>query len=210
MIKALVFDMGGVLVKLDWEGCVRKFKEEAGFDSIMLYLDRYHQKGFISEMEEGLISEEDFVDECLKYCRPGTERITVKRCFAAILDKMDPRAVELLKSCYGKIDMYVLSNNNPITYQTFRDFLEEAGVPMDTTFKKAFFSFQMHLLKPGIEIYNKVIEEIGVKPEEVLFVDDSKSNIEGAEAAGFHTLLFNPGGDLKEEVERELDILNKQ
>jgi len=210
MIKALVFDMGGVLVNLDWDGCVRKFKEEAGFDSILMYLDRYHQKGFISEMEEGLIGENEFLDECLKYCRPGTDRATVKRCFAGILDKMDPRAVELIKECYGKLDMYILSNNNPITYQTFRDFLDEAGIPMDTTFKKAFFSFQMHMLKPYIEIYNKVIEEIGVNPEEILFVDDSASNIEGARAAGIHTLLFNPGGDIREEVEHELRTLNKQ
>lgn len=202
--------MGGVLVKLDWDGCVRKFKEEAGFDSIMLYLDRYHQKGFISKMEEGLIGEDEFLEECLNHCRPGTDRATVKRCFAGILDELDPRAVELLKACYGKIDMYVLSNNNPITYQTFRDFLEEAGVPMDTTFKKAFFSFQMHMLKPGIEIYNKVVEECGVRPEEMLFVDDSESNIEGAKAAGLNTLLFSPGGDIKEEVERELEILNNR
>ena len=55
MIKAIIFDLGGVLVDLDYDACVKKFKELLGFDRITEILDKSHQKGIFGDMEEGKI-----------------------------------------------------------------------------------------------------------------------------------------------------------
>lgn len=73
MTKAVIFDMGGVLVDLDFPRSVKDFAD-LGFAGYGDMLDPYKQKGLVGEMEEGLISGEEFIDTVLKECRPGTTR----------------------------------------------------------------------------------------------------------------------------------------
>lgn len=205
MIKAVIFDMGGVLVNLDTELCIANFKRLAGFDTINDYLDRYHQKGFISMLEEGTITPEEYCERCIRLSRPGTTPEIVKECFCSLLVSLNTPVVELVKELRGKYDLYILSNNNPITRAKFADMLAAEGIAENEAFKKGFYSYEMHLLKPGREIYDRTVNEIGVKPEEVLFIDDSITNVEGAEAAGIRTVWLKPGTDIREEVMKILE-----
>lgn len=208
MIKALVFDMGGVILNLDGERCIKAFKERIGFNDIEDYLDLYHQKGYFSDLEEGRIGPEEFFAESRRHSRPGTTDEEIRFCFDELLVDISPSAVELLRSCRGKYRLFVLSNNNPISRARFSRLLEEAGIPMEETFERTFFSYEMHLLKPGQEIYQKVVDEIGVRPDEILFIDDAAANIEGAESVGIRTLLHVPDADLKAEVEECLSRIS--
>lgn len=204
MIKAVVFDMGGVLVNLDTNLCVRNFKEKAGFDAIEMYLDRFHQKGFISDLEEGNITPEEFCGRCISLSRPGTTAETVKDCFRSLLVGLNQDAVKLVKELRGRYDLFILSNNNAITRTKFSRLMEENGISGKETFKKEFYSYEMHLLKPGREIYERVISEIGVNPDEILFIDDSGSNVDGAKVCGIRTLWLAPGMNIHEETMRIL------
>lgn len=202
MIKAIVFDMGGVVVNLDMDLCIANFKEKAGFETIEEFLDPWHQKGFISDLEEGLIEPEDYDRECLLRSRPGTSARTVRECFCSLLTGLNPRAVELIRSLRGRYPLYVLSNNNPITRAWFSELMRREGIA--DAFTKEFYSYEMKMLKPSREIYDRMIREIGAKPEEILFIDDSRSNAEGSRAAGITTLWLEPGMDVVVEVERIL------
>lgn len=207
MIKAVVFDMGGVLVNLDTELCIRNFKEKAGFDSIEMYLDRFHQKGFIGDLEEGAITPEEFCDKCISLSRPGTSAEVIKDCFCSLLVGLNQDAVKLVKELRDRYDLFVLSNNNAITRAKFGRLMEENGISGQGTFKKEFYSYEMHLLKPGREIFERVISEIGVRPDEILFIDDAGPNIEGAKACSIRTLWLAPGTDIRVET---LKIINNQ
>lgn len=204
MIKAIVFDMGGVIVRLDMDRCISNFKELAGFEDIEEYLDRFHQKGFISDLEEGKIKPEDFDRECLKHSRPGTTAETVRFCFCSLLDGVEEDSVELIRSLMGRYDLYVLSNNNPISRAYFCDMLRARGMDPDEVFKDQFYSYEMRMLKPAREMFECVIGRIGAKPEEILFIDDAADNVEAAAAAGIRTLWLRPGMDIAEEVEKKL------
>ena len=187
MIKAIVFDMGGVIVRLDMDTCIANFKELAGFEDIEEYLDRFHQKGFISDLEEGKTTPEDFDRECLRHSRPGTTAETVRYCFCSLLDGVEEDSVELIRSLRGRYDLYVLSNNNPISRAYFCDMLKERGLDPEEVFKQQFYSYEMHM-----------------KPEEILFIDDAEDNVEAAAAAGITTLWLRPGMDIAKEVEKVL------
>lgn len=58
--KAIIFDMGGVLVDLDMDGCRNAFKSLLGYHKIDELLDPCHQKGIIGELEEGMLTADEF------------------------------------------------------------------------------------------------------------------------------------------------------
>lgn len=204
MIKAVVFDMGGIIVRLDMDTCIANFKQLAGFADIEDYLDRFHQKGFISDLEEGKTEPEDFYRECLKHSRPGTTMETVRYCFCSLLDGLEEDSLELIRSLRGRYPLYVLSNNNTISRAFFCEMLKKNGLDPAETFEKEFYSYELKMLKPSRQIYEKVISEVGTKPEEILFIDDAKDNIEAAGALGITTLWLRPGMKIAEEVEKFL------
>ena len=205
MIKAIVFDMGGVIVRLDMDRCIRNFKELAGFEDIEEYLDRFHQKGFISDLEEGKTQPEDFYRECLEHSRPGTSVETAQYCFCSLLDGLEEDSLNLIRSLRGRYDLYVLSNNNPISRGYFREMMKKEGLDTEEVFTKEFYSYELKMLKPSREIYECVIEGVGRKPEEILFIDDARDNIEAASALGITTLWLRPGMDIAVEVEKVLN-----
>ncbi|MCQ2172830.1 MAG: HAD family phosphatase [Bacteroidales bacterium] len=197
MIKAVVFDMGGVLLNLDFDKCIKEFQERAGFMDIAGYLDTYHQKGFIGDLEGGVISEEEFYEECLRHCAPGTSKQVAYECFISLLVGLNKPLMEMLKRLRKDYRLYLLTNNNPLSRRAFDEMvLKEEGIRSDDIFTHQFYSYEMKLQKPCREIFEKTVEGIGCRPEEILFVDDSPANCAAAEEVGIKTLLYTPGADV--------------
>lgn len=208
MIKAVIFDMGGVVLPLDIPRCMDNFRKRAGLMDIDKYLDAYHQRGFIGDLEAGKIDEDEFYAECLKHCAPGTTRETVYECFSSLLEPCREEAIMLFRELQGDYDLYVLSNNNPISKQAFYAEMRARGVEPEKVFRKQFYSFQMKLLKPSRAFYEKAIEGTGVKPEEILFIDDSPVNCEAAAALGINAVFYDVNTSLYDLVKSSLAKLN--
>ena len=64
------------------------------------------------------------------------------------------------------------------------------------------FSCEVRLVKPEPEIYRLCLEQLGARPAEAVFVDDTTHNVEGALAAGIHALLFLSAADAAPEIQR--------
>ena len=201
MTKAIVFDMGGVLLNLDIQRCIGAFKQKAGFADIEDYLDIYHQKGFIGELEEGKIGEEEFYRECLAHCAPGTSRETVHECFVGLLDGLNVPVLEVLRQLRGRFSLYLLTNNNPISHKAFDAMMLEQGLASEEVFTRQFYSYEMKMQKPSLPIFLEATRQIGCLPGEIIFVDDSPNNVRGAQAAGWKTILYIPSTDIIKEIE---------
>ena len=198
MIRAIVFDLGGVLIDLDYDSCVRSFREILGYERITELLDLYHQKGIYGDMEGGLVTADEFRAEILKESRPGCVPADVDRAMAGLLIGMDPRKVPLPEKLAEKYPVYGLSNNNEISVIRMHEIYEENGLDWQKVFRKEFLSCRMKLLKPSREIFDAAAAEIGFPPAEILFVDDSQTNVDGARAAGWQAVLYVQGTDLGE------------
>ena len=192
-------------MNLDMERCLKTFREEAGFLRIGEILDPCHQKGIISDLEEGLITEDEFIAEVLKECPKGTAADTIRRSFCSLLHSVAPDKVAFLNELKERYELYLLSNNNPITMRYTKDEFARVGLPFETTFKDVFISCDMKMLKPSAEIYREVIRRTGLPAEEILFVDDSMSNIEAARAQGIRSLYYDLKGSLRDAVSAVLD-----
>ena len=196
MPKAIVFDLGGVLIDLDFDRSIRAFEEVLGYGKIRELLDLSHQKGIYGDMEAGLITADEFRAEVLRESRPGSTPADVDRAMAGLLVGMDPKKVPLLERLSRKYPLYCLSNNNEISVRRMHEIYEENGLDWQRIFRKEFLSNRMKLMKPSRGIFDAVTAEIGLPPSEILFVDDSQKNIDGALAAGWQAVLYTQGTDL--------------
>jgi putative hydrolase of the HAD superfamily len=196
MVKAIVFDIGGVLIGLDLDRCIRAFREILGFDRITEILDPYHQKGIYGEMEGGLISADEFRRQVLAESRPGCTPADVDRCMAALITGVEDDTAATVKALAGRYPLYVLSNNNPIAMGIINGMLREKGVEPQVVFKDQFISCEMKLLKPSQAIYRAAVERIGLPAGDILFIDDAQANVTAAQEAGLQARLYVPGTPL--------------
>lgn len=204
-IKAIIFDMGGVLVDLDIEDCKRAFKEYLGYEKIDELIDPCHHKGIYGDLEEGKLSGDEFRKLVLAESRPGSVAEDVDRAMWHILTGIEPYKAQLLKRLSESYDLYLLSNNNEVCLPRSRAMFAEAGTPMETLFKKCFYSFEMKALKPSEAFYKAVVAEIGLPVEQMFFIDDSQKNVDGAIAAGLPAVYYQPGTDLEALIEKTLE-----
>ena len=194
--KAIIFDFGGVLIDLDVDACKAAFKRDLGYDKIDDILDPCHQKGIVGDMEEGLISADEFRAAILEDARPGSAPEQVDDAFMHILAGIPAYKGPLLNRLAQSYDIYILSNNNPIVAPHMSELFAGVGVDYENLFKKSFLSFEMKALKPSEAFYKRVLEQIDCPAEDLLFIDDSQKNVEGAIAAGLPSVYYDPKTDL--------------
>ena len=181
---------------LDIEDCKNVFRQELGYAGIDQIIDACHQKGIYGDLEEGTLAADDFRSIVLSESRPGVSPEEVDRAMSHILVGIAPHKVELLKRMAGKYDLCMLSNNNPICLPFSSKMFDDAGIPLNEVFRKCYMSFQMKALKPSEAFYKAVLADIGRPSEELIFIDDSQKNVDGAIAAGMPAVYYEPGTDL--------------
>jgi putative hydrolase of the HAD superfamily len=194
--KAIIFDFGGVLIDLDINDCKEAFRRDLGYEKIDDILDPCHQKGIVGDMEEGLITAEEFRAAVLKDARPGARPEEVDDAFMHILAGIPSYKGQLLNHLAKSYDIYILSNNNPIVSSHMSELFAGVGVDYENVFKKSFLSFEMKALKPSETFYKRVLEQIDCPVEDLLFIDDSQKNVDGALAAGLPSVYYDPATDL--------------
>ena len=204
-IKAIIFDMGGVIVDLDIEDCKRAFKEYLGYYRIDELIDPCHQKGIYGDLEEGKISGDEFRRIVLQDSDPGALAENVDKAMWHILTGISPYKVEMLKRLSESYDLYLLSNNNPVCLPRAKAIFEGAGIPLEKIFRRCFYSFEMKALKPSETFYKTVVREIGIPAEQMFFIDDSQKNVDGAIAAGLPAVYYEPGTDLEALINNVLE-----
>lgn len=192
MIKAIVFDIGGVLIGLDLGRCIQAFQDILGYYRITELLDPYHQKGIYGEMEAGRLTATEFRTLVLSESKPGSKPSDVDRCMGALLTGMTQDTVDTVKELATRYPLYLLSNNNPIAMPIITGMFRENGIGPEN-FKGQFISSEMRLLKPSREIYEATVKGIGLPAEEILFIDDNDVNVEAARAAGLQARLYVHG-----------------
>lgn len=196
MVKAIVFDIGGVLINLDMDGCIRAFRENLGFDRITELLDPYHQKGVYGDMEAGKVSADAFRAEVLRGSRPGSKPEDVDRSMQALLAGMSADTVATVKELAGRYPLYLLSNNNPISMGHILRMFRDYGIDPDTTFREQFISCEMKLLKPSAQIYLEAVARVGLPVKDILFIDDNDANVEAARKVGLQARVYVAGSKL--------------
>lgn len=195
-IRHIIFDLGGVLLNLDVEGCTRAF-EKAGLKGIRSVLTGTNEGGIFSEYERGEIGTPEFRDGIRQLASQSLTDDEIDRMWVNELLDIPQEKLDLLVSLRSKYDIYLLSNTNELHWQhVVESLLPQQNYRVEDLFKETFLSFRMKLAKPDPEIFREVLRRAGLKPEETLFIDDSAVNCRAAQSVGIQTEHYKPGNDL--------------
>jgi len=195
-IKNIVFDLGGVLLTLNWREAVRRFRS-LGLERIEEVLDPYHQKGIFLELEEGRLSEEAFYDAVRAEAGKYISNDDILWGWMGFVKDCPEGKLTMLKDLKARsYKLYLLSNTNPVVmkWALSPDFSKE-GKSLSDYFDRLYLSYQMKCVKPSPEIFRKMIEDSGMHPAETLFIDDGAANVEMGKRLGFKTYLAQNGED---------------
>ena len=211
MIKNLIFDLGGVLVSLDRQRCLDNFSKMLGFDDFGNYLNAYAQKGFFAEFESGDINAAQFRDIVREHCtKEDVADEMIDQALDSFLTEVSPYKVKLLLDLKEKYNLLLLSNVNPIAWKTCCElFFKAQGVDIEDVFEKLYLSYEQKTSKPGTQIYQQLIADSGIVPQETLFIDDSAANIETGRQMGLNVLLYDVDSNLEDEVYNALKHLGE-
>lgn len=198
-IKNIIFDLGNVLLNLDFNATIEGFRN-LGLDEAIMTMDQAYADPVFYELETGRTTTAIFRDrvrEILNNGRVSDEQIDAAWC-AMLLDVPSHR-VKILKELGEKYNLYLLSNTNEIHIKYFhKKFKEAHDIEFSSLFKKNYYSHVLNERKPDLTSYRKMFELAGIEPAESLFVDDLEKNIRGAQNAGLHVFWLKEGMDLSD------------
>ena len=197
-IRNIVFDLGGVLVDLDFKAAINGL-QKAGFANVKEQLQAFDREGIFQKFELGEISADEFRSAIRENSTVSLTDEEVDGLWNAMLLEVPREKLELILHLRGKYMVYLLSNTNSIHWDyVCKNAFNYRGFRVNDYFEETFLSYEMHLAKPDKAIFEKVLEEANLLPEETLFIDDSEANCKAASELGIHTHHYHIGEDLKE------------
>jgi FMN phosphatase YigB (HAD superfamily) len=193
-IKHIIFDLGGVIINLNIQLTIREFNKISAIPFDQVYTQA-RQTELFNLFDKGQISEYDFFSELRKQIGyEGAEADLLSAWNAMLLDIPEKR-LDLLVTMKQKYDTFLLSNTCEPHIRVFeRDLYLRHGVKnFEDYFDRVYYSCRMGMRKPDQEIFERVLEENGLKPEQTVFIDDSAQHVKGAGACGINAYLLAPG-----------------
>lgn len=186
-IKNIIFDLGGVLLNIDYNRTAEAFKRLGAMD-FKSQFSQYKADDLFEALEVGKISEKDFYTAMQKQCNEGTSFGDIKNAWNAILIDFRMESINFLNKLNKKYNLFLLSNTNSIHLTAFHEiFKSQTGRDnFDSYFKEAYYSHIINKRKPYPSTYTYILEHASINADDTLFIDDSKNNIEGALEAGLN------------------------
>lgn len=205
-IKNIVFDLGGVLIDLSHDQAVRRFEEIGVVDAAQL-LDPYEQKGIFLEVENGMITADEYCQKLREHTGKDLSCEEIKHAWLGFIVDVPQYKLDHLLKLREHYNVYLLSNTNPIIQEGWArtDQFSAAGRPIGDYFDKMYTSYEVGVTKPDRKIFDYMIADSGLIPSETLFVDDAKSNVEVGRSLGFQTYQPANGEDWREAVDKILN-----
>lgn len=196
-IKAVFFDLGGVIVRTEYQAPRQHLAESLGMDYEDIDKIVF---GSVSAARAsiGEIDEEEHWRNVMKTLKlPASEYPRVREEFFAG-DVIDREIVEFLRAIKPKVKTGVISN----AWSGLRNYILREK--FDDAFHHMVISAEVGVAKPDARIYHIALEQLQVKAEEAVFVDDVLENIEACEKVGMKGVHFK---DAKSAIKQVKSLL---
>lgn len=204
-IKNILFDLGGVLIDIDYQRPVNEFAK-LGFADFDTHYSQHNADELFIRLEKGEISPEQFYQILQSSASAPVSFTQLEQAWNSILLDFRPDSISMLQKLRPKYKTYLLSNTNAIHHRAFSDMFEDmvANLALDDFFDKSYYSHLIGKRKPDAEAYQFVLDDAGIRAEETLFIDDTRMNIEAAAALGFRVHELKKG----EKIEKLVKDMN--
>jgi len=186
-IKNIIFDLGGVILNIDYHLTIDGFKK-LGFENFDEIYSQANQTGVFDKIDKGTITPAEFRDEIRELSgKPFTDK-QIDDAWNAMLLDFPVHRLELLEKVHSQYRTFLLSNTNKIHIDVYNQILLNTFGVEDLShfFEKEYYSHEVHMRKPDAEIFELILKESNLKPEETLFIDDSEQHVIGARKLGIN------------------------
>jgi HAD superfamily hydrolase (TIGR01509 family) len=181
--KALLFDLGGVVIEIDFGRALRHWSSYSDLTPDQLRaafgFDTAYEKH-----ERGEIEWPQYLQHLRQTLRLTGSDEQIKEGWNAICIAEIPQTLALIGQARKRLPCYGFSNTN----RTHQAHWEAAFPRVAKAFEKIFVSWELGLRKPERPAFAKVCAEMGVQAGEVLFFDDTGENVDGARVAGLRAV----------------------
>ena len=204
-IKNIIFDYGNVIFLLDFKKLREGWKNLTINDPDAFFSHGVKEPIF-DKFDRGLVSVTEFRDFIRN--KIGNIELTdedIDAAWNSLLLGVDEGTHDMLAELNKKYRTFLLSNINPIHYDYIMNYLKnEFGFENnDHLFEKTYYSHLVGIRKPDSAIFEMVLTENGLKPEETLFIDDIAGNLEPAKALGIQTFMMTAPDTIQDFIKRE-------
>ncbi len=196
-IKNIIFDLGKVLLNLDFNASIVAF-QQLGLKNDVLDNKQVYSDPVFYELEVGKVTPAEFCNRVREVLNnPDATDLQIEDAWYSMILDIPASRVKVVLELSKNYNVYLFSNTNQIHIERLhRAFKAEHGIDFPSLFVKDFYSHEIHERKPDLSSYKKVIELSGINPKESIFIDDLEKNIIGAQQSGLKTFWLKDGMEL--------------
>jgi len=209
MINTIIFDLGGVLIDIDYSKTKDKFK--ILIDEFKTEIPSISKIGEINKKYEiGAITDEEFrrlYYDCFGF---SLSDIVFDFGWNALLRDFNETGINLIKKLKKEYRICLLSNTNNIHYKYCNKRLKDENLAdgFNELFDLIFLSYRLKMKKPDLSIYQHVIKELNVLSNEILLIDDLSVNTDAAKKTGMNIIHLTDNKTIETEVLNFLQTCN--
>ncbi len=187
-IQQIIFDFGGVILDIDPQQTLNALKA-LGVSNIEPFISKEFQEKVTDKFERGILTPEIFRQKVREKVGIKLSDEQIDDAWNALLLDIPKERIAILEEVKQHYKIFLLSNSNEIHYDIYlRDLQLRFGYrEFDQLFHKAYFSFDLHLSKPDPEVFEFILNQHQLLPNETLFIDDTLSHIKAARKLGLRT-----------------------
>lgn len=194
MVRNIIFDLGGVIVTLDFGRALERFRQ-LGVADIEERLNPYRQSGIFGDLELGKTSEEEFRFQLSRLVGRDVGWEECQHCWLGFMKDVPRRKLDHLRRLRREgYRLILLSNTNGFVAR-WTDSEFAYGTPLGDYFDALYRSFEVGMMKPDERFFRHVLAQERIQPQECIFIDDGARNCMAASELGMTTLCPKNGED---------------
>ena len=188
-IENIIFDLGGVILNIDYHITINRFKMMGIKDFDNLF-SQAQQSDLFDLFETGKITESDFIDQLQNHFHIQKDKNEIIDNWNAMLLDFPKERKQTLEVFSKRFNIVLLSNTNETHVRAFKEIIIDTFGTywFPEIFQKVYYSNEIGLRKPNAEVFDYVLSDNAFNAENTLFFDDSIQHVEGARRCGIQAV----------------------
>jgi putative hydrolase of the HAD superfamily len=192
-IRAIFFDLGGVILRTEYQTPRQYLAERLNMEYDDLVRLVFESETSREASIGTLTADKHWAALMVRLGRPASEAQKIRDEFFGG-DVLDYELIQLIRALHGKYKTGLISN----AWDDLRQYI--ARQKFDDCFDGITISAEVGVVKPEARIYQVALEQAKVQANEAVFVDDFQVNIEGCEKVGMQGILFEDPDEVKQKL----------
>jgi putative hydrolase of the HAD superfamily len=198
MIKAIIFDFGRVISAQKPSSIFRRYEDELRLERGTINSIMFDSEAWQEALVGRKTAEEFWHEIGSELGLNSVDEIDAFRHRYHADEEINQGILDLISRLHGNYKLAVLSNSPPGLSQWLADW------NVLNSFDVVFCSGDEGIAKPDPDAFELTLERLGLKPNEAIFIDDTREHVEAARKLGLQGILFTTAEELEDELARLL------